>query len=75
MFGVLWVKGYLWSAFVIALLLYLGDRLIVPLIQIAANMSPAYPAPRRPKSRRQGGVLHSPVPTDEDDDSPTVGVR
>ena len=70
MFGVLWQKGYLWTAFLMALLLYLGDRLVIPMIQIAANMSPEYPAPRRPKSRRRR--LPPSPPMDEDDDGPAA---
>jgi hypothetical protein len=30
LFGVIWVKGYLWSAFVIALVLYLFDVVVIP---------------------------------------------
>jgi hypothetical protein len=71
MFGVLWKKEYLWSAFVIALLLFLGDTLIIPALQIASNMPPENPAPRRPKSRRQ--TLPPSPPTDEDADGPAAG--
>jgi hypothetical protein len=30
LFAVLWVKGYLWSAFILALLLYLYDTIVIP---------------------------------------------
>ena len=39
MFGVLWQKGYLWSAFLMALLLFLADTLFFPIVRIASNMS------------------------------------
>jgi hypothetical protein len=34
LFGVLWVKGYLWTAFVIALLLYLYDAIVIPALTV-----------------------------------------
>ena len=30
LFGVLWAKGYLWSIFVLAILLYLYDTIVIP---------------------------------------------
>lgn len=64
-FGVLWVKGYLWWAFTMALLLFLGDTCISPMLRIAASMSPDDSAPRRAKSPRQT-IPPSPARTNED---------
>ena len=36
LFGVLWVKAYLWTAFIFALLLYLYDAIVIP----ALTMNP-----------------------------------
>jgi hypothetical protein len=48
-FGVLWVKGYLWWVFSIALLLYLWEMLVLPFLSVASQYSsrPSLP-PRRP---------------------------
>jgi hypothetical protein len=36
LFGVLWVKGFLWSAFIVALLLYLYDTIVIPALAAQA---------------------------------------
>ena len=36
LFGVLWVKGFLWSAFIVALVLYLCDVIVVPALAMQA---------------------------------------
>jgi hypothetical protein len=45
-FGVLWVKAYLWTALILALLLFLGDTLLMPVLRAAATV-PTEPTPRR----------------------------
>jgi hypothetical protein len=52
LFGVLWVKGYLWSAFVFALLLYLYDAIIKPARETEAiDLPEPGPPPRKKRSR------------------------
>src|SRR5215471_8437713 len=54
MFAVLWVKGYLWWAFGIALILYLADTIVFPFLSVAASMPPGTTArPRNAKATRQ----------------------
>ena len=72
MFSVLWVKEYLWSAFILALLLFLGDTFIVPMLQVVSNMPPDYSAPRRTKSPRPT-TPSSTARTNEDAASPPAG--
>ncbi|SRR5579883_657214 len=54
LFAVLWVKGYLWWLFGIALVLYLAETLIFPFLSVAASL-PAGPTvrPRKPRSAPQ----------------------
>ncbi len=69
MFGVLWVKGYLWWAFGIALLLYLGDTFIIPLLVAAMSMPQERPQGRWTKPPRP--AKSAPAATaDEVQDSP-----
>lgn len=69
MFGVLWQKGYLWSAFLMALLLFLADTLFFPIVRLASNVPPEYPAPRRSRQSRQA---LPPSPAQADADSPNA---
>src|SRR5204863_8197885 len=46
-FGVLWVKGYLWWVFSIALLLYLSDTFLFPMISAASEYSRPSSGPQR----------------------------
>src|SRR4051794_7908733 len=46
-FGVLWVKGYLWWVFSIALLFYLSDTLLFPMISVASEYSRPSSGPQR----------------------------
>jgi hypothetical protein len=48
-FGVLWVKEYLWMAFLLSLLLFLGDTLLMPVLRAAVTVPPA----PRPRGRRR----------------------
>jgi hypothetical protein len=70
MFGVLWVKEYLWCAFIMAMLLFLGDAFIIPMIRIATNLPPEYSAPRRSKTPKQP---NPPPSSGEDDSGPEAG--
>lgn len=63
LFGVLWVKGFLWSAFIIALVLYLYDAIVVPALAMQAielagsENEPASenePVPQPPPRRGRG---------------------
>ncbi len=69
MFGVLWVKEYLWSAFILAFLLFLGDAFIIPFLQIASNLPDGSSAPRRTKTPRRT-IPSPPSPTDQDESGP-----
>ena len=57
LFAVLWVKGYLWWVFGIALVLFLADTVVFPLLSVAVSMS-ALPVARarRPKASSQAGA-------------------
>jgi hypothetical protein len=72
-FGVLWVKGYLWWVFSVALLLYLGDALIIPFISAASEYSrqPSPPPWQAAGSARQRSAA-SPArpPADADAENP-----
>jgi hypothetical protein len=48
-FGVLWVKGYLWTVFICAILLYLYDAIVIPAL---ATQSINIPEADEPPSRR-----------------------
>ncbi len=48
LFGVLWAKGYLWSVFVLAILLYLYDTIVIPALTTQTiNIPDAEPPSRR----------------------------
>ena len=49
LFAVLWVKGYLWSAFLLALLLYVWDAMVVPVLTMEAARSRETEPPSRPE--------------------------
>src|SRR5438046_7947492 len=49
-FGVLWVKGYLWWVFSIALLLYLSDTFLMLFVSAASEYSRQPSRPQRPPS-------------------------
>jgi hypothetical protein len=49
LFAVLWVKGYLWSAFLFALLLYVWDAIVVPVLAMEAARNPVPEPPSRPE--------------------------
>jgi hypothetical protein len=52
LFGVLWVKGYLWTSFIFALLLYLYDAIILPsLATQSIELPDVEPPSRRERSR------------------------
>jgi hypothetical protein len=62
LFGVLWVKGFLWTAFIIALLLYLFDTILIPVLAMQSVELPEpgsepepepepEPPPRRGRAR------------------------
>ncbi len=72
MFAVLWVKEYLWSAFILALLLLLANTLIIPILQLITNMSHEDVAPRRTRTRRSK-IPAQPAGTDEEDAGPIDG--
>jgi hypothetical protein len=66
LFGILGMKGYLWTAFIFALLMYLFDALVVPALSVesfeisdraeapdAEEIPDAAPTPRRRRRRWQ----------------------
>ncbi len=60
LFGILGMKGYLWTAFIFALLLYLFDAIILPVLSIQSFEIPDKeeipdedPPPRRKRRRWQ----------------------
>jgi hypothetical protein len=54
LFGVLWVKGYLWSVFILALLMYLFDAFILTVMASQTIEIPdVEPPPRRGRRRWQ----------------------
>jgi hypothetical protein len=59
LFGVLWIKGFLWSAFIVALILYLLDTVVLPALAMqAVQMPEAEDQPEaepEPPPRRGGG--------------------
>ena len=69
MFGVLWVKEYLWWAFSIALLLYLLDTFFIPLLMVATSMPRERPEVRWTKPPRPAKSA-SAAKTDEVEASP-----
>ncbi len=70
-FGVLWVKEYLWCAFFLAGLLYFGETLIAAMLQAALNASPE-PTPRRRTRRQREMMPPTPAWTSEDAEGPPV---
>ena len=52
-FGVLWVKGYLWCAFFLAGLLYFGETLLAAAFRAALSVSPEPTPRRRTESQRE----------------------
>ncbi|SRR5579883_569031 len=69
LFGVLWIKGFLWTAFIVALMLYLLDTIILPALAIQAmelqeTEGQAEAEPERPP-RRGGGRGRWKWPPDE----------
>jgi hypothetical protein len=52
LFAVLWVKGYLWSAFLLALLLLIWDAVVVPVLATEAARSRDPDPPSRPERTR-----------------------
>jgi hypothetical protein len=66
LFAVLWVKGYLWWVFGIALVLFLSDTVVFPLLSVAVSLPAMPPArPRKPKGASQAGAS-GPAPGSED---------
>lgn len=65
LFGILWTKGYLWTVFVFALLLYLFETILKPILELEAarrfDLEPeplSEPEPHtepEPPPRRRGG--------------------
>jgi hypothetical protein len=55
LFGVLWVKGFLWSVFVLAIILYLYDTIVIPaLIAQPIDIPDAEPPSRRRRTPWRG---------------------
>jgi hypothetical protein len=55
LFGVLWAKGYLWTIFLLALVLYLIETILLPALEMeAARKAEVEPEPE-PPPRRGGG--------------------
>jgi hypothetical protein len=52
LFGVLWVKQYLWTAFVFALLLYVLDTIVLPALAMEAARVADPEPPSRPERSR-----------------------
>jgi hypothetical protein len=66
LFAVLWVKGYLWWVFWIALVLFLAETVVFPLLSVAVSMSAVPVArPRKSKGAPQAGAS-GPAPGSED---------
>ena len=70
-FGVLWVKQYLWSAFLLAGLLYFGEGLLAAVVRAAMSV-PQDPAPRRRTRSRQEMMPPVPTRTNDDAEEPAV---
>lgn len=55
LFGILWVKGYLWTVFIIALLLYLFETIVKPIAEMEAARKLDLDSKPEPPPRRGGG--------------------
>ncbi len=71
-FGVLWVKQYLWSAFFLAGLLYFGETLVAAALRAALSVPPD-PTPRRRTKSQREMMPPAPARTSEDAEEPPVG--
>ena len=66
LFAVLWVKDHLWWVFGIALILFLAETVVFPLLSVAVSMPVVPPArPRRSKAAPQTGAS-GPAPGEDD---------
>jgi hypothetical protein len=68
-FGVLWVKEYLWCAFLLAGLLYFWESLLAAAFR-AALSSPTQPIPRKRTKPQRQTLPPSIARTSEDEEAP-----
>jgi hypothetical protein len=55
LFGVLWAKAYLWTLFIFALLLYLFETIVKPILEIEAARKAGPEPESQPEPRRSRG--------------------